>query len=139
MAKQTTANQLAKLVRELRAERSKHLEAVARIDETFAQLGIAAQRQAGRAAAAPSNNGPATRQRTGGTRRRRGRFKQTGEQSVLTFIQARGGANSAEVNAQWRKEGRRGKANNTLTKLVQEGQLKRVAVKGERGGRYEVV
>ena len=35
-------------------------------------------------------------------------------------------------------EGRGGKADNSLTRLVKDGRIKRVQVKGERGGRYRV-
>jgi hypothetical protein len=56
---------------------------------------------------------------------------------VFNFVKAQGKPNAAEVNQHWQKEGRGGKADNTLTKLVKDGRLKRVQVKGERGGRYQ--
>ena len=47
-------------------------------------------------------------------------------------------ASAADVNKHWQGEGRGGKADNTLTKLVKDGKLKRHEVKGERGGRYSI-
>jgi hypothetical protein len=58
---------------------------------------------------------------------------------VTSFIKSHGHPTAAEVNAHWRKEGRGGKADNALSKLVKLGTLKRQAAKsGERGGRYVV-
>src|SRR5690606_11498156 len=141
--------ELAKLVDELRAERQEHLEAIARIDEMFARFGIDAE-PAG--AAAPARRGRATKKKdvaarqarksktkkaTARTqspasrgRRTRGQFAKTADESVLGFVKKHGNPNAAEVNTHWRKEGRGGKADNTLTKLVKAGQLKRVTAEG---------
>ena len=76
-----------------------------------------------------------TKRRGGG--RRRGAFSQTAEDSVLGFIREHGQPNAKEVNQHWQTEGRGGKADNTLSKMVKAGQLERVEVEGERGGRYK--
>ena len=45
---------------------------------------------------------------------------------------------TAEINAAWKKEGRGGTADNTLTKLVKDSKLKRESVEGQRGSIYTV-
>lgn len=72
----------------------------------------------------------------GSKRGKRGSFGISGEQSVLDFVKSAGKPNAKEVNDHWTGEGRAGKADNALSKLVKLGTLKRVKVEGERGSRY---
>lgn len=65
----------------------------------------------------------------------RGRFKRTGEESILALVGRRALPTSA-INAAWKKEGRAGKADATLGGLVKARKLKRTKIKGERGSRY---
>ena len=79
------------------------------------------------------------RKKTGEVGRKQAtRTKVTGEQSVLLFVRRKGGATSAEINAHWSRQGRGGTANNALSKLVQERQVKRQKIKGARGSQYTV-
>ena len=71
-------------------------------------------------------------------RRKRGSFSVSGEQSILAFVKKHGSPSTAEVNKHWHGEGRGGKADNALTKLVKQGALKRVKSKDARGSRYQV-
>ena len=65
-----------------------------------------------------------------------GRKRMTGAQSVLHFVETKGGATTAEVNAHWKRQGRGGTADNTLSKLVREYRLIRQPVRSARGSRY---
>ena len=68
----------------------------------------------------------------------RQRFAISGDESILAFVASHGQPNSGEVNGHWSKEGRKGKADNSITKLVKAGKLTRISVEGERGGRYKI-
>ncbi|MEX0654717.1 MAG: hypothetical protein WD534_04680 [Phycisphaeraceae bacterium] len=146
MARQKTADELSKLIDGLRTERKEHEKAIAEIDKTFARFGIETDGAPVRRGRKPGpkpgrtktthTKGKKKTKRAG--RQKRRTFPRTAEESVTNFVKQHGKPNAAEVNKHWRKEGRGGKADNTLTKLVKEGKLKRVSVKGERGGRYQV-
>ena len=69
-------------------------------------------------------------------RRRRGTFKQTAEQLVLSLLQGGKALTTAELTAAWKRAGRGGKVDNTLTKLVKSKKIKRRKVQGGRGSRY---
>lgn len=136
MPKLSPATELARHIQKLRAEYNETKARLTELEELFGQLGItvdSAARKPGR----PRGSGSALKVAKGG-RRKRGSFAVTGEASVLAFIEKQGQPNAAEVNKHWSGEGRGGKADNTLTRLVKEGKLKRVEVKGERGSRYKL-
>lgn len=97
-----------------------------------------ASKAASKTAGKKSSKKKASKAAKAGGGRKRGTFKQSGEESVLRFVAKHGSPNAKEVNDHWRKEGRKGKADNALTKLVKEGRLTRVSNPGERGGRYQV-
>lgn len=133
MPRTTNPKILARMIESLRSQRQDLLAKLKAIDSAFEELGInpdGARRGPGRPAAATGVKG-----RRGG-RRKRGRFDLSGEESVLNFVKKAGRPNAAEVNKHWSGEGRGGKADNALGKLVRVGKLKRVEVKGERGARY---
>jgi hypothetical protein len=141
MPRMSTTTTLEKMISELRDKRAAHQSAIAEIDAVFARLGINAdgglvRRKPGRpakAAAIPSVKSPGPGKRG---RRRRGSFAKSGEQEVLDFIKSGNKPNSAEINAHWSKQGRGGRADNAISKLVKEKKIKRVEAKGERGSRY---
>jgi hypothetical protein len=136
MPRRKTVDELGNLIGKLQQQRREHEGAIAAIDRMFARFGIqpGARRGPGRpagmglAAAAVSGRGR--------RRRRRGTFKITGEQSIIEFIKRKGKPSTKEINEHWIAEGRGGKADNTLTRLVKGGQLKRVKSKDVRGSRY---
>jgi hypothetical protein len=70
--------------------------------------------------------------------RRRGRFLQTADQSVLSFIEHRGNPSTAEINAHWRAEGRKGTANVTILRLLKQNAIRRESDPNVRGSRYVV-
>lgn len=141
MPKLSSIAKFARMIDDLKAERAKAMGRVQEIDAIFGQLGIGTPAAAPVAAPAPARRGRPVGSKSAaprGGRRKRGTFATTGEQSVLGYIKSHDRASAAEVNQHWRGEGRGGKADNTLTKLVKDGQLKRIEVKGERGGRYSI-
>lgn len=71
-------------------------------------------------------------------RRSRGSFAKTAEESIIDFVKKHDRPSTADVNKHWQGEGRGGKADNTLTKMVKNGQLKRIKDESVRGSCYEV-
>jgi len=125
----STANELMELIDKLKAERAEYVAKIEDIDATFTRLGTAIPGSA----PATSSRGPKP-----GTKRKS--FDKTGDQSVLEFIKDNPNAASAEINEHWQEEGRGGRADNTLTKLVKAGKLKRTPIPGQaRGGTYTAV
>jgi len=69
----------------------------------------------------------------------RGRKRgQTAKAFILALVKGRKGITSAEIKTAWKKDGRPGKADNTLGLLVKQGNLKRAKLKGEKGSKYSV-
>jgi DNA-binding transcriptional regulator YiaG len=73
---------------------------------------------------------PATRPR------KRGKYKQTGEQAILSLLKNGKSLTTKDVNHAWVREGRGGTADVLLGKLVKARKIKRTKVKGVRGSRY---
>jgi DNA-binding transcriptional regulator YiaG len=71
---------------------------------------------------------------TGG--RRRTRSGPSAQEFVLSLLGSRKATTSSEINEAWRKAGRLGKADNTLSLMVKARKLKRAKLKDERGSRY---
>lgn len=67
---------------------------------------------------------------------KRGKFKQTGEQLILSLVQRKASLATRDINQAWSREGRGGTADVLLGKMVKARKLKRTKVKGERSGRY---
>lgn len=134
----TAAKELTALVAKLRTQRKEHEDAIAEIDRVFEGLGIESGGGVRRGRKKKATSAKATRGRKtdGRRRRKRGRFKQTADESILAFVKKAGKPTTAEVNKHWQAEGRGGKADNALTKLVQTRKLKRVKDKSVRGSRY---
>jgi transcriptional regulator with XRE-family HTH domain len=72
------------------------------------------------------------------TESKRERYEQTAEQLITSLTKSRKATTSAQIGAAWKKSGRPGKADNTLSRMVKDGDLKRVKLKQERGSRYSV-
>lgn len=126
------------------AENQAELE---KIDELFANYGLSVTgsgvvsgkkrrgRRPGPVAKAGKKVGKKAR---GAGRRGRGSFAKTAEESIIDFIKKNDRPSTADVNKHWQAEGRGGKADNTLTKMVKDGKLKRFKDQGVRGSSYEV-
>lgn len=129
----------------LMKERQTHADAVAHIDSIFAKYGISpagAAPRKGRGRPPGSKSAPKASDGEGaangrmGKGRRRRRFGQTAEDYVLSLLEGDKTVTTSEINGQWRESGRKGSADNTLTKLVKEKRLKRSPVKEGRGSMY---
>jgi hypothetical protein len=132
-------------IQTLLQEKQQHEEALVTINQTLEQIGSllggGRRGRPGRPAASASfalpgpvmGGGTAT----GGRRRRkRRRFDMTGEDSIIQFVRQNRSPTTAQIIAHWRKEGRGGKADNALSRLVKIRRLKRQPIPGERGSRY---
>lgn len=123
---------LSEKIKQLQLDRSRHAEAIAEIDRVLRRVSDALKTmQEGSNHDEPRPPSASSREP-----RRRGKFAQTAEQSVLTFIQSKGNPSTAEINAHWRSEGRKGTANVTLLKLLKETAIRRVVDPSVRGSRY---
>ena len=142
MAKAPSATDIAKTIQKMREEREQLQARLAEIDDFFASIGLAdgavsggaVKKRVGRprksASAAPASK-PGRKKRG-----RRGSFKVNGEESVYQFVKSKGPVTAADVNKHWQNEGRGGKADNALSKLVKEGRLSRKNIEGARGSNY---
>jgi DNA-binding transcriptional regulator YiaG len=69
-------------------------------------------------------------------RGKRGTFSQTAEEMVLGLLKGKA-LTTAQINAAWKKSGRKGSADVTLGKMVKARKLKRSKLKGQRGSAYK--
>ncbi len=138
MSQTATSTELLNLVGKLQAERADHVQAIEAIDSTFQQLGMniesmPVQPRRGRPAKSMVAQVQAPIKPT---KRGRGAYALTGDESVLAFVQANPECTTAQVNEHWIKEGRSGMASNTLAKLAKAGKLTRMNLKGQRGSTF---
>ncbi|MAX23001.1 MAG: hypothetical protein CMJ19_00740 [Phycisphaeraceae bacterium] len=134
----TTSNvaiELRRLVKQLHDERAEHVKAIEAIDQTFKDLGLSAPQL--KPVAKAQSNGP-EKTTFPGRKRTRNSFTITANDFVLSFVQANPECTTAQVNEHWITEGRNGKADQTLFKLVKTGQIARKNIKGQRGSMYTV-
>jgi hypothetical protein len=130
MPRTTIRFQLAGRVTQLLKDRDIHQKAVDAIDSTLEAI----EKALGVSLNSKGRGRPAKIK----GKRTRGRFIVTAEQLILSFIQSHKGAVTADINKHWKAQGRKGDANNTLTKMVKDKKLKRTKVEG-RGSSYSVV
>lgn len=154
MAKSSTAS-LARLIKQLLAERQKHADAIEVIDEQFEAFGIVAaapskkKKRRGRKPGRPRGAKKKASKKRGSkkkisktpstkkaTKKKRRTFRQTAEEFVLGLLKGRRKMTTAQINAKWKQAGRGASANVTLGKLVNEKKLKRENIEGERGSQY---
>ena len=64
------------------------------------------------------------------------KFAVSGNQMILTMAKQRGGATSRELKERWIRQGRGGKVDNAISKLVKDGKLKTTKLGRRRGSRY---
>jgi hypothetical protein len=137
----TTINQLSSLVATLYKERDQHVAAIAEIDEAFARLGLNGRSHSKRSQRTAKPRTAAGRARRAGKgRRKRGTFKTTANELILSSIKKAGpkGATGAQLTEAWQADGRPGDAYNTLSILTRAKKIKRHRVSGERGSRYRI-
>lgn len=139
MTTSNVATELRRLVQQLHDERAEHLKTIEAIDQTFRDLGLNASQF--KAADKPQRGRPPGSKnvlKTGiySAKRSHKTHTVTADEFVLSFIQTNPGCTTAQVNEHWTAEGRNGKADQTLFKLVKTGQIARKNIKGKRGSTY---
>lgn len=127
---------LVNMISRLEADRQRHAEAIREIDRVLSQVGRAVGAFQDNHSDDPAGSQQAFEVGSPRRERKRGRFQMTGERSVLELIRRQGNPTTAEVNAHWRAEGRRGSANVILLRLLKTGQIARQADPRVRGSRY---
>jgi len=136
MQQSMTELDLAAKIRQLEADRRRHADAIAAIDQVLSRVGSALS--ANRVAPSDSGGGRPDASADLPVKRRRGKFAQTAEHSVLEFIQRHRNPSTAEINAHWRAEGRLGTSNVTLLRLLKSGAIRRIDDPNVRGSRYVI-
>jgi hypothetical protein len=132
---------IAEEIRRLERDRQSHADAMAEIDRVLARIEatLKERRQASGLVEPGSSFADSTTAEAGLTgRRRRGRFAKTALESVLDFIREKGDPSTAEINAHWRAEGRKGSVNVTLLKLLKQRMVHRKEDSSVRGSRYVI-
>ena len=121
-------DELKSLISKLQDDRQGNLDAIARIDEVFATLGIQPEvkKRRGR------KPGVTTWTRTGG------KFKIAAKDLILAFVKAAGpnGTTGAKIAQHWKAEGRKADCYNPLGKLINERKIKKQKLKGQMGSLY---
>jgi hypothetical protein len=135
-----------KYLSELLSKREEYQQGLSEIDALFGKWGItvetpaAVKRGPGRpkASPAPAAAAPAAPD-AGRKQKKRGTFAQTAEQFIVGLLKNGKGLATADINKAWKKEGRGGRADQMLAKMVNAKKLKRTSVPGLRGSLYVVV
>ena len=154
-SKQATAD-LASIIADLKSVRQEHLDAIAEIDETFGQYGIAAEGTPRRGRPPKAKNGRrkkaaerkvAKKVAKNGRRKKgkkvaaekkagRPKYKKTATDFILDLLASGRTMTTAQINAKWKQTQRAGAADNTLSLLAKAGKVKREKVQGGRGSAY---
>lgn len=98
----------------------------------------AAGKTRGKAKAAPKSGRGAKGKAASGKRGKRARYDQTAEEFILSFLAKNRSATTSEIRQHWQKQGRGGKAENSLTGLVKNGKLVRTPRPGQAGSSYSL-
>ncbi|MDX1681746.1 MAG: hypothetical protein R3336_01375 [Phycisphaeraceae bacterium] len=132
--KNDVTKELEEAVKALQSRREELLNELNEIDETFKQFGIEPDSVKKSTRGGKSKRGRKKKKK----RRGRGSYDKTAVETVLEFVKKEGSPTTAEINEYWKKQGRKGKADNTITKLVKEGKIDRKNRKGKRGSFYSI-
>jgi hypothetical protein len=126
-------NVIAKLV----SERKKLQRKLGEIETVFKKFGIRVADSGTKAFGGGKKSGAVAKAK-GTKKRKRGKFKQTAENYILGLLKGGKGLTTAQINARWKKVGRGGGSNVTLSKMVKDKQIKRTSKKGVRGSTYSI-
>jgi DNA-binding transcriptional regulator YiaG len=96
--------------------------------EAMQRLGMGEEKPKGAVVAKVTGAAPKTQ--------KRGRVKQTAAELILSLLKGRKSLTSTEINAAWKKSGRPGNADNTLSLMIKAKKLKRTKLMGQRGSEY---
>jgi hypothetical protein len=137
MTTSNIATELRRLVQQLQDERADHVKTIESIDQTFQELKLDTRKTSTKA----RHRHPTGSNNTANSETLHGKHKTlavTADTFVLSFVQANPGCTTAQINDHWIKNGRNGKADQTLCKLVKTGQIVRNNIKGQRGSTHTV-
>ena len=73
-----------------------------------------------------------------GQRRKRGVFQQTAEAMILWLLKGRKVLTTGDLGSAWKKAGRGGAVDNTLSRMVKAKKLRRKPLGGKKGSEYWV-
>lgn len=129
-----TINDLGSIIEKMKSDRQAHLDAICSLDDIAAKYGV-------RLVSDDQTVFNKRGQKKSGQKRSRRRFEVSGPNMIKALIgSARTPMTSAQINQEWSKEGRAGRPDNILTKLVKEGIVRRdPAANGQRGGQYTLI
>jgi len=68
----------------------------------------------------------------------RSKYDQTASELIISLLRSRKATTTRQINAAWKRSGRKGIAAYDLSTMVKAGKLKRKPLKGERGSEYRV-
>jgi hypothetical protein len=141
MHQERVRQDLSEQIRRLETSRRQHVAAVARIDQLLGRISDAIESlQGGHAHLAPASeqlqHTPEQATLNPNRPRHYRKVGVTGDNAVLAFVRGRGSATTAEINRQWRSEGRGGVANNAILRLLRRGELVRESLRDQRGSAY---
>ena len=88
--------------------------------------------------ASAASTSAATPSTTSGKASKPHTYATTAEQLILNFVKEEQNPTTQEIKKLWAKEGRKGKVDNALTRLIQARKLKRTPIVGGRGSRYSI-
>lgn len=143
MAKSIETLQLPHRLQQLLQERERLAEALAHVDQVLAGIGAALGTATVREANVKRPN-PAVVATLAPAQRHKGRrpqrkFATSGEQSLLDFVKLNKNPSTQDIKKHWHNEGRGGRADTVLSKLVKEKRLKRTPLEtGLVGSRYSL-
>jgi len=120
-----TPRDLGAKIRQLQEKRARHVKAIAEIDKVLWQI---------RHALGDVEPTDADEQ----LRRRYQKYELTGEESVIEFVRIQINPSTAQVNANWKGQGRPGVVNPILARLIKSGMLRREDDPSVRGSRYRL-
>jgi hypothetical protein len=151
----TSSSNLSELIERLETEKAQHQESAAAVTSTLEEIsGLLgsllgggsvshaapsrpmAMRKAPSPMASASKAQPAKSPSPRGRGRGRSKFAMSGEEAILAFVRQRTNPTTADVQANWKSQGRGSSADNLLSKLVKERKLKREPNKQGKGSRY---
>lgn len=135
MPKLAPTDTVDKILATLVKQRQEHADALAKIDAVFTKYGISpkAKPAAALEASAPAAMAPRAKKAF-----KRGIFSQTAEEMILGMLAGGKPVTGAQIKEAWKKAGRKGSADNTLSLMVGAKKLKRAPVKNGRGSYYSM-
>jgi len=123
--RKSAVGELNKMVKSLRDQRQYHLDAVDQIDAAFDGLGMNGQ-------AKTNGHAPGARKP-----RQRSKFKLTAEEMIAQLLKGKT-MTTGQINKRWTRAGRGGNADNTLSKMTRENQIRRTNMPGVMGSQYRL-